>query len=132
MVPLSLMLLLLVSYKYPDLSSYHREWRLHELAPPFRSISVYHKLRFFNDDYDSSETLDSVHASPRVYNRKGKLLSASRFDTALIYVRDPKEGAVSAMDGEPSFSLFCSMPYSCSVAQAYKWDVFVSCSCFIT
>jgi hypothetical protein len=88
------------AYKYPDLSHYHREWRLHELSPPFRSVPVYHKLRFFDNTYDSSETLDSVHASPRIYNKRGKLMTTSRFDTALIYVRDPNEGASSAMDGE--------------------------------
>jgi hypothetical protein len=53
---------------------------------------MFHKIRMFNNDYDSSDTLDSVHSSPRVY-RHGKLVTTSRFDTVLIYVKDGQDHA---------------------------------------
>jgi hypothetical protein len=75
-------------FKYPLLSTRQLETQIHYIILPFRSVPVFHKLRFVNDAVDSHETLDSVRASPRKFNKNGRLLHASRADVVLVRVED--------------------------------------------
>ncbi|THU98815.1 hypothetical protein K435DRAFT_795398 [Dendrothele bispora CBS 962.96] len=54
---------------------------------PFRSLPVWHKVKFVNFELFGKKTLDSICAHPRRYTKEGKVSHMSRFDTALIKVK---------------------------------------------
>ena len=60
----------------------------HNVVLPFRSVPVFHRIKFINPKFYGSETLDSIHAYPRLV-KNGKVTRVSRFDTVLIRVREP-------------------------------------------
>ena len=77
-------------FSYPNLTTAHFEEKLHSITLPFRSVPVYHKIRFLNSDLHGSKTLDAIHAHPKRVGRQGHPLTG-RFDTAFIQVRDIDE-----------------------------------------
>ncbi|KAI0058305.1 hypothetical protein BV25DRAFT_1919501 [Artomyces pyxidatus] len=59
-------------------------------TPPFRSVAVFHKVKFWNPDAqgreEAPETLDVVHARPAYRDTQGRV-QPGRFDTALVEER---------------------------------------------
>jgi hypothetical protein len=55
---------------------------------PFYSLAVFHKIKFWNEKIHGNITLDSIHA----YLAKiidSSVIRASRFDTTLVFYRNP-------------------------------------------
>ena len=102
-------------FTYPNLTTAYFEDKLHSISLPFRSVPVYHKIRFINNDLHGSKTLDAIHAHPRRVDKKG------RFDTALIRVRDiNKEDRRSPVDGMP-FNLHCLETVAECISRSSCW-----------
>ncbi|KAJ8091461.1 hypothetical protein PM082_024379 [Marasmius tenuissimus] len=56
----------------------------HFLSLPFRSVQVWHKIKFRNEELYGPETLDVVAAQPRRFGYTGHVTQVSHFDAALI------------------------------------------------
>ncbi|KAJ8092679.1 hypothetical protein PM082_007008 [Marasmius tenuissimus] len=54
------------------------------LSFSFRSVPVWHRIKFRNEELFGSETLDVVAAHPRRINPRGEVTQVSHFDAALI------------------------------------------------
>lgn len=67
---------------------------------PFRSVAVWHKLKFWNQDacrrQNAPETKDALHARPAYRDTQGRL-HGGRFDTALV--NEHGEGGISGVKG---------------------------------
>ncbi|KAI0067755.1 hypothetical protein BV25DRAFT_1794108 [Artomyces pyxidatus] len=63
---------------------------------PFRSVAVYHRVKFWNSDAQGREnvpeTLDSIHVRPAYRDTQGRVVPG-RFDTALIRIDSGAEAA---------------------------------------
>ncbi|KAJ3990986.1 hypothetical protein F5050DRAFT_1802251 [Lentinula boryana] len=55
---------------------------------PFRSLPIWHKVKFINLGLYGKKTLDSISVHPRHINGDGEVIRPSRFDTALLKVKD--------------------------------------------
>ena len=77
----------ILQFKHPDLSSRELESFTSTYNLPFRSVSVWNKVKFWNQDAlkrrDAPETMDVVHAHPAYRDTQGRI-AAGRFDTALV------------------------------------------------
>ncbi|KAJ7096864.1 hypothetical protein C8R44DRAFT_643819 [Mycena epipterygia] len=71
-----------ISINNPDFSARQIETYSANLAMPFRTLPVYHKIKYVTE-YLPDTTIDSVYAKPVSKNKRGKDVAA-RFDTALI------------------------------------------------
>ncbi|THU96311.1 hypothetical protein K435DRAFT_664760 [Dendrothele bispora CBS 962.96] len=105
-----------VQFREPDLPSSQIDDYARFVVLPFRSLPVWHKLKFFNFELFGKKTLDSVCAHPRRYTKEGKVSQMSRFDTALIkvksqsgndtsFVKECRVGRVRAIFSLPSGKL---------------------------
>lgn len=87
-------------FSYPNLTDAAFEEKLHSIILPFRSVPVYHKIRFINDELHGDETLDAIHANPGRLAPEGQIGGDARFDTALIRVREiDSDERCSPVDG---------------------------------
>ncbi|KAH9829113.1 uncharacterized protein C8Q71DRAFT_718714 [Rhodofomes roseus] len=81
----------IVSYKHPDLSGRELADHVAVYDLPFRAVSIWHKIKFWNQDAfqrrSAPETLDTLHARPGYRDTQGRLV-AGRFDTALVNERE--------------------------------------------
>ncbi|KAJ7117694.1 hypothetical protein C8R44DRAFT_832357 [Mycena epipterygia] len=66
----------------PEFSARQVETYSANLAMPFRTLPVYHKIKYVTASAPDT-TIDSVYAKPAARNRRGKEL-AGRFDTVLV------------------------------------------------
>ncbi|TFY54970.1 hypothetical protein EVJ58_g8548 [Rhodofomes roseus] len=90
----------IVRFKHPELSGR----RLANFASvynlPFRSVSVWHKVKFWNQDpfqrSNAPETLDVIHARPAYRDTQGRVV-AGRHDTALV--NENGEGGFAGVAG---------------------------------
>ncbi|KAF7358765.1 hypothetical protein MSAN_01215500 [Mycena sanguinolenta] len=75
-----------VALKNPTFSARQVEQAAADVMIPFQSVSVYHKIKFWNKDpfgqENRSDTLDVIHAKPGYTNKRGRLIGG-RFDTAI-------------------------------------------------
>ncbi|KAJ7865865.1 hypothetical protein B0H14DRAFT_3084269 [Mycena olivaceomarginata] len=75
-----------VAFKNPTFSARQVEHAAADFMMPFQSVSVYHKIKFWNEDpfgqEDRSDTLDVIHVKPGYTNKRGRLIGG-RFDTAI-------------------------------------------------
>ncbi|THU98466.1 hypothetical protein K435DRAFT_818868 [Dendrothele bispora CBS 962.96] len=76
-----------VQFRYPSLPANQVDDYARFVVLPFRSVPVWHKLKFVNSELFGKKTLDSICAHPRRYTKDGKVSQMSRFDTALIKVK---------------------------------------------
>ncbi|THU80703.1 hypothetical protein K435DRAFT_695144 [Dendrothele bispora CBS 962.96] len=85
-----------VQFREPNLPANQVDDYARFVVLPFRSLPVWHKLKFVNFELFGKTTLDSICAHPRRYTKEGKVSQTARFDTALIKVKsDPGNGDVS-------------------------------------
>ncbi|KAJ7489503.1 hypothetical protein FB451DRAFT_1337209 [Mycena latifolia] len=77
----------IVGFKNLALSKRQVEMAAADFSLPFQSVSVYHKIKFWNEDplghEDTRDTLDVVHVKPGYVNKQGRLIGG-RFDTVII------------------------------------------------
>lgn len=91
----------IVQFQNPAFTRGQIELAAQEIHLPFRSLPVFHRIKFWNKTVHGNQTLDSIHAYPsRTVN--GDRISEARFDTALVSVqkggsrsRLPVESAVN-------------------------------------
>ncbi|KAJ3913612.1 hypothetical protein F5877DRAFT_93124 [Lentinula edodes] len=76
----------IAQFRHPD----YEPWRQLEMAEfitfPFRTLPVWHRLKFRNEELYDKCTLDTVCAYLRRYNSRNEIIQHARFDTALIQV----------------------------------------------
>ncbi|KAJ7212297.1 hypothetical protein GGX14DRAFT_534532 [Mycena pura] len=76
-----------VAFKNPTVSSRQLEHLADEYIILFQSVSVYHKIKFWNEDVfgreNASDSLDVIHIKPGYINKRGRAI-AGQFDTALM------------------------------------------------
>ncbi|KAJ7648408.1 hypothetical protein B0H17DRAFT_959036 [Mycena rosella] len=76
-----------VSCNRPELTKRQIEALAGDFYTPFRKLSVYHTMKFWNGDAlgreDSPDMLDSVHVKPGHRNKQGRQIGG-RFETALV------------------------------------------------
>ncbi|KAJ8090877.1 hypothetical protein PM082_024799 [Marasmius tenuissimus] len=68
----------------------------HFLSLPFRSVQVWHKIKFRNEELYGLETLDVVAAQPRRFGSTGQVTQVSHFDAALIRSQSAGTTSLSA------------------------------------
>ncbi|KAL0568561.1 hypothetical protein V5O48_013420, partial [Marasmius crinis-equi] len=66
------------------------------LSLPFRSVPVWHRVKFRNEELFGKETLDVVSAHPRRFNSRGQVTQISHFDAALIQPDHAGSGAFTS------------------------------------
>jgi hypothetical protein len=81
----------------PGLSRQRLQHAAFRIILPFQCVSVFHKVKFWNEDpqgrSDAADTLDAIHVRPRT---KGKTSwSPARFDTVLVNIDADKLSGVS-------------------------------------
>jgi hypothetical protein len=70
---------------------------------PFRTVPVYHKVKFVARDSDGkSNVVDTIHARPEQVDSQGRLVPA-RFDTVFVHSSQagPHSGRANRLEGEP-------------------------------
>ncbi|KAJ7783991.1 hypothetical protein DFH07DRAFT_727778 [Mycena maculata] len=76
-----------IGFKNPEFNKRQVERAVEDFFLPFQSVSVYHKIKFWNEDplgrEDSSDALDVVHVKPGYTNRQGRMIGG-RFDTVVV------------------------------------------------
>ena len=65
---------------------------------PFSSLSVFHKIKFWNEEVNGNVTLDSIHAYPAQL-KGGSITRPSRFDTALVTLQKPGQQGHGGVNG---------------------------------
>ncbi|KAF8869049.1 hypothetical protein CPB85DRAFT_1241987, partial [Mucidula mucida] len=89
----------IAQFCYPTGTAAQIEEAALDVALPFRSVPVFHCIKFINTDFHPTETLDSIHAYPQIRTSSGKITREGRFDTALIRVRAAKDVPSGVYDG---------------------------------
>ncbi|KAJ7694865.1 hypothetical protein B0H17DRAFT_931310 [Mycena rosella] len=88
-----------VGFQHPEFSKQQIETAASDFFLPFQSVSVYHKIKFWNEDPlgrgETSDVLDTVHVKPGYTNKRGRLIGG-RFDTVLV---NDGTGAQSGVKG---------------------------------
>ncbi|KAF7369778.1 hypothetical protein MVEN_00309900 [Mycena venus] len=76
-----------VAFKHPTFSNRQVELAATDFNLPFQSVSVFHKIKFWNEDplgcENAGDALDVVHVKPGYTNKHGCLIGG-RFDTVLV------------------------------------------------
>jgi hypothetical protein len=77
---------------YPNVSAAALRTRAEDTLIPFRTVPVFHKMRFVatSGDCDKPETGDSVHTRPEYIDTRGRIVP-SRFDTVLVHNEQDRE-----------------------------------------
>lgn len=78
----------IVQYRDPTVPSNQLDDYAQFVVLPFRSLPVWHKIKFVNTALFGKLTLDSVTARPCSFNRNGEVVQPSQFDTALVEVNN--------------------------------------------
>ncbi|KAI0063046.1 hypothetical protein BV25DRAFT_1802716 [Artomyces pyxidatus] len=89
---------MIMQIRNPELSTrYLSRQPIEEKTLPFRSVAVYHNVKFWNRDPQEREqapdTRDSAHARPAYKDTRGRAVGG-RFDTVLIDMGDGGESGV--------------------------------------
>ncbi|KAF8840735.1 hypothetical protein BDN67DRAFT_902984 [Paxillus ammoniavirescens] len=81
----------------PQLRGRQFDEAIHNVIIPFRTLAVFHKIRFNGVDslgrQDESITMDAIHAQPQQKDRQGRAVPG-RFDTALVNLGEGGETGV--------------------------------------
>lgn len=91
----------IAQFNHPTSTRAQIEEVSHNVVLPFRSVPVFHRIKFVNSDFFGRDILDSIHVYPRLV-RNGRVTRISRFDTALILVREAGEDS-DKWDGKLNF-----------------------------
>ncbi|KAJ3737995.1 hypothetical protein EV360DRAFT_90978 [Lentinula raphanica] len=76
----------IVQFRHPALPANLVDEYAAFVVLPFRTLPVWHKIKFVNEDLFGKNTLDSISAHPRRFNADGQVTQTSHFGTALICV----------------------------------------------
>jgi hypothetical protein len=68
---------------YPGISRHALNARASNTLIPFRSVAVFHKVKFISNDAESTEIIDAIHVRPEQKDTHGHTIPP-RFDTALV------------------------------------------------
>ncbi|KAI9059490.1 hypothetical protein FKP32DRAFT_1614234 [Trametes sanguinea] len=82
-----------VAWRHPDFSARLVEYHAEDFIVPFHALPVFHRVKFWNESVYGNQTIDSVHVRPAVVDASGHLEVRSRFDTALIRIRNSSSAA---------------------------------------
>lgn len=85
-----------VQYNNPTLSPRQVEELAADVHLPFRTLPVFHRIKFWNQAVHGKDTLDSIHVHPRRVDEDEQVIVPARFDTALIQVRNIGTGQQAA------------------------------------
>ncbi|KAG2128536.1 uncharacterized protein EDB93DRAFT_1256658 [Suillus bovinus] len=88
----------IVQYNHPRLSFQQIEDCAVNIHLPCDSVTVFHRIKFWNNEIHATKTLNSIHAQPVVKNSKGRVVKAARLDTCLIQVCNPDAPPKSIQD----------------------------------
>ncbi|KAJ3752644.1 hypothetical protein EV360DRAFT_54847 [Lentinula raphanica] len=77
----------IVQFRHPALPANLVDEYAAFVVLPFRSLPVWHKIKFVNDELFGKNTLDSISAHPRRFNSDGQVTQTSHFGTALVRVK---------------------------------------------
>ncbi|KAJ3797272.1 hypothetical protein GGU11DRAFT_816582 [Lentinula aff. detonsa] len=78
----------LVQYRDPSVPLNQVDDYARFVVLPFRSLPIWHKVKFINLGLYGKKTLDSISVHPCHINGDGEVIRPSRFDTALLKVKD--------------------------------------------
>ncbi|THU75625.1 hypothetical protein K435DRAFT_706780, partial [Dendrothele bispora CBS 962.96] len=89
----------IAQWSHPNLSIREQEEMTEFIALPFRSVPVWHQVKFVNPDLYGDATLDVLKAHPRKTNSHDKVIQSRQFDTALIQKRanNPNNGFLDGL-----------------------------------
>ncbi|KAH7904812.1 hypothetical protein BJ138DRAFT_1018597 [Hygrophoropsis aurantiaca] len=77
----------IVLYNNPHLSARDAEEKAMDIHLPFNTLSVFHRIKFWNEEVHGNETLDSIHVQPPNISADRTTTKSGRFDTALVQVK---------------------------------------------
>ncbi|KAJ3769430.1 hypothetical protein FB446DRAFT_812086 [Lentinula raphanica] len=108
----------LVQYRDPSVPINQLDDYARFVVLPFSSLPVWHKVKFINPSLFGSKTLDYICAQPCRFDGNGKVVHPSRFDTALLrlkddsgnWVKDTRIGRIRAVFSIPSNRLDTLLP----------------------
>ncbi|KAJ3998021.1 hypothetical protein F5050DRAFT_1798690 [Lentinula boryana] len=107
----------LVQYRDPSVPLNQVDDYARFVVLPFRSLPIWHKVKFINLGLYGKKTLDSISVHPRHINGDGEVIRPSRFDTALLkvkdegsWVKDTRIGRVRVVFSLPSDKLDTLLP----------------------
>jgi hypothetical protein len=76
-----------IEFNNPTFSDRDIQRAMGDFFLPFQSVSVYHKIKFWNEDpmgrADAGDALDVVHIKPGYTNEQGRMIGG-RFDTVIV------------------------------------------------
>ncbi|KAJ3716762.1 hypothetical protein DFJ43DRAFT_1043218 [Lentinula guzmanii] len=78
----------LVQYRDPSVPLNQVDDYARFVVLPFRSLPIWHKVKFINLGLYGKKTVDSISVHPCHINGDGEVIRPSRFDTALLKVKD--------------------------------------------
>lgn len=73
----------IAQFNYPGTAGNTLLTRARNTLIPFRSVAVFHKVKFVSNDTESAETVDAIHVRPEQKDAHGRIIPP-RFDTALV------------------------------------------------
>ena len=84
----------IAQFQNPKLTRRQIENVSYDIHLPFYSLDVFHKIKFWNEELHGNITMDSIHAYPAKI-KDHSVIRASRFDTALVLLQKPGNGALN-------------------------------------
>ncbi|KAJ3807099.1 hypothetical protein F5876DRAFT_90747 [Lentinula aff. lateritia] len=102
-----------VQFRNPHLQSNIIDEYAHFIVLPFRTLPIWHQVKFTNMDLFGKKTLDSVSAHPRHFNSHGQVTQLLQFDTALISLKSGTEDHTIQVFSLPEDELDTSFPANC-------------------
>ena len=81
-------------FQNPKLTRCQIEDASYNIHLPFYSLPVFHKIKFWNEEFYGNVTIDSIHAYPARI-KDNSVIRASQFDTALVLLQKPGNGTLN-------------------------------------
>ncbi|KAI0765853.1 hypothetical protein BD413DRAFT_697536 [Trametes elegans] len=85
-----------VQWRHPTFNARRVEYHAEDVVMPFKSLPVYHRIKFWNEAIYGNETIDSIHVHPRsAASSADNAMIPGRFNTALVRIRPSPASAAS-------------------------------------
>ncbi|KAM6495003.1 hypothetical protein JOM56_009626 [Amanita muscaria] len=84
-----------VLWRHPQVNRTRLAREALDVHIPFRTVSVYHRVRFEDAHCQEEAFVDTIHIRPQYKNTKGQLVPG-RFDTALVYYGPESQNGIHA------------------------------------
>ncbi|KAK7451302.1 hypothetical protein VKT23_012643 [Stygiomarasmius scandens] len=95
----------IVQFRHPDYTAIQVDEYAKFVVLPFRTLPVWHRVKFVNHELYGKETLDSVSVHPRRMNKQGKVVQASRFDPVLVNVKGSGDYSMEGLESISAVTL---------------------------